>query len=97
MECGQDEAVRSADLNGQLTQEILSVLAVQKVKLQEEHIILQKAEKKYAALQDALGQMDEAKARARAAMEEATGKLTDAAAAANGSQVLLEELCNSRT
>ena len=96
MEHGQDEAVGAADLNGQLTQEILSTLAVQKVKLQEEHIILQKAEKKYAALQDALGQMDEPKARASAAMEEATGKLTDAAAAANGSQVLLEELCNSR-
>ena len=77
-------------------QEVLAILAAQKNKLQEERAVLQKAEKKYAALQDALGQMDDAKARAKAAVEETTQKLTQAAAAVKGSQVLLEELENSR-
>ena len=80
-----------------LDREVLEILADRKAQLQKEQDVLQKAEKKYAALQDALGQMDGAKARAKAAVEETGRKLTEAAAAAKGSQMLLEELKNSRT
>ena len=96
-EHGLTEDAGSAASKGQLSQEVQAVLAAQKAKLQEEHVLLQKTEKKYAALQEALGQMDDAKARAKTAVEETTQKLTQAAAAVKGSQVLLEELENSRT